>query len=326
MVINALRICSSRRKKGKALISLFKKKGSGRGRVGLHLNESGLALAHYDASQAAPLRCCQIDQATLETPDLLKSVVTEWGLSGSETTWVLRPKEYSLLQVEAPSVSEAEMVEALRWKIKDMLSFDVSSAVIDYFSLPEDAYRGRNQMLYVAVIEPTLSQQIEALLKTAGLTLTAIEIPELALLRLKALEGETLATAVLGLQSPTSLISLVCDDYLYLTRQVDSPASLIAADADEAEIGQRASNLVLDLQRSLDFYESQIGKPPCLRLLVCPLQMGETPLLGQLRYNLAVELVQLDLGEHLQSQTPLSPELQTQALLAIAAVLPEADA
>ncbi|MEH6470169.1 MAG: MSHA biogenesis protein MshI [Halopseudomonas sp.] len=285
------------------------------------LNETGLALAHYDDRQSNPLRCLQLDQCRIDTPELLKTAVVEWGVSGCATSWVLKPKEYHLLLVEAPAVADDEMAEALRWRIKDMISFDVAEAVIDYFPLPDDAYRGRSKMLYVAVIEPSLSQNILSMTQAAGLVLETIDIPELALLRLKALEGDTLGTAVLGLQSPTSIGNLVCDDDLYLTRQVETPADLIADDAQEIE--SRASNMVLDLQRSLDYYESQIGKPPCLRLLVCPLQPGETPLLGQLRYNLPVEVVQLDLGEHFSCDPPLTPALQLQVMMAVAAVLPE---
>ena len=293
-----------------------------RGRVGLSLNEGGLAMAHFDDSRDAPLRCQQLEQCRLDTPELLRAAVSEWSLSDCATSWVLSPGQYHLLLVEAPAVDDAEMLEALRWRVKDMVSFDVAEAVLDYFTVPDDAYRGRSTMLYVAVIEPHTSADIETLTEAADLQLDTIEIPELSLLRLKALEGETLDTAVLGLQSPHSLINLICDDQLYLTRQVDTQAELISVDA--VDIESRASHMVLDLQRSLDYYESQIGKPPCLRLLVCPLQPGETPLLGQLRYNLAVELVQLDLGEHFSCEPALTPLLQSQVMLAVAAVLPEA--
>ncbi len=280
-------------------------------------------MAHYDARQSNPLRCQQLDQCRLDTPELLKSAVSEWGVGGCDTSWVLSAKDYNLLLIEAPAVEEAEMAEALRWKVKDMVHFDVADAVIDYFSVPDDAYRGRSKMLYAAVIEKSTAEQIEQLTKAAGLALDTIEIPELSLLRLKALEGESLATAVLGLQSPHSLISLVCDDQLYLTRQVDTSADLISPDAEDIE--SRAGGMALDLQRSLDYYESQIGKPPCIRLLLCPLQPGETPLLGQLRYNLPVEVVQLDLGEHFSCEPALTPALQSQVMLAVAAVLPETE-
>ncbi|MEH6823787.1 MAG: hypothetical protein V7629_07775 [Motiliproteus sp.] len=285
------------------------------------LNEGGLGFAHYDSRQANPLRCQQLEQCRLDTPELLKAAVSGWGVGGCATTWVLRPHDYSLLLVEAPAVADAELADALRWRIKDMVSFDVTDAVLDYFTLPDDAYRGRSKMLYVVAIEPQVSEAIVSFTEAAGLTLDAIEIPELALLRLKALEGATLDTAILGLHAPTSIINLVSESGLYLTRKVDTPAQFLSTDVEDIE--SRAGNLVLDLQRSLDYFESQIGKPPCLRLLVCPLQPGETPLLGQLRNNLEVELVQLDLGEYFSCEPALTPVLQAQVMLAVAAVLPE---
>ncbi len=285
------------------------------------LNEGGLGFAHYDDRQSNPLRCQQLDQCRIDTPELLKSAVQGWGVRGCATTWILRPQDYNLLLVEAPAVADAELKDALRWRIKDMVSFDISAAVIDYFPLPEDAYRGRNKMLYVAVIESVIAEDILAFTLAAGLTLETIDIPELALLRLKALEGDTLGTAILGLQTPTSIINLVSEGDLYLTRKVDTAAALIATEVEDIEA--RAGNIVLDLRRSLDYFESQIGKPPCLRLLVCPLQPGETPLLGQLRYNLGVELAQLDLGEYFNCEPPLTPTLQRQVMLAVAAVLPD---
>ncbi|MFT5720877.1 MAG: MSHA biogenesis protein MshI [Motiliproteus sp.] len=304
-----------------SLISLLTKKKSGRGRVGLTLNVDGLGLAYYDERQAHPLRCQQLDQCRIDTPELLKAAVNSWGMAGCATTWVLHPKDYSLLLVEAPTVPDIEMRDALRWRIKDMVSFDITNSVIDYFPLPEDAYRGRNNMLYVAIIEPSVSENILTMMLAAGLTLEAIEIPELALLRLKALEGDTLGTAILGLQTPIGIINLVSEGHLYLTRKVDTPVALTAADVKDIEA--RAGNIVLDLQRSLDYFDSQIGKSPCLRLLVCPVQPGDTPLLGQLRNNLEVELVQLDLGEYFSCEPPLTPTLQMQVMLAVAAVLPE---
>ncbi|MFT6915246.1 MAG: MSHA biogenesis protein MshI [Motiliproteus sp.] len=285
------------------------------------LNEDGLGFAYYDERQPQPLRCQQLDRCRIDTPELLKSAVHDWGVAGCATTWVLQPKDYSLLLVEAPAVPDAEMREALRWRIKDMVSFDTTDSVIDYFPLPEDAYRGRSKMLYVAIIEPSLSRDILSLTLEAGLTLEAIEIPELALLRLKTLEGDTLGTAILGLQTPTGIINLVSEDNLYLTRKVDTPVALTATDVEDIEA--RAGNIVLDLQRSLDYFDSQIGKSPCLRILVCPVQPGETPLLRQLRNNLEVELVQLDLGAYFNCEPSLTPALQMQVMLAVAAVLPE---
>ncbi len=309
----------------KTLFRLLKKRHQAGGRVGLFLTADGVAVAHYEASSASPLNQCQwIPDAALDNPEPLKQQIESWQLSGCNTSFVLGPDQYQLILVEAPAVEEAELKEAIRWRVKDLVSCDIESAAIDYFPLPDDAYRGRSKMLYVAVMPQELSEQIESFVAAAGLELDAIDIPELALMNLTALyDGEpSLGKACLCLQQPTGYINLLADQSLYLTRSMEITATLLNADVDEA--ARLASGLILDIQRSLDYYESQIGKPPCIKLLICPLQAGETPLLSQFRHNLAVDVEQLDLGELLVSREPLTPELQSLTVLAVAGALREA--
>ncbi|WP_207060653.1 hypothetical protein [Motiliproteus sp. SC1-56] len=265
-------------------------------------------------------QCALIPGVTHDNPQPLRQEVEARGLQGCATSYLLGPEDYQLLLVEAPAVPEAELLEALQWRVKDLIAYDVAEAVIDYVTLPEDAYRGRSRMLYVAVMNRQVSEQAEALTRAVGLHLDILDIPELALLNLSdLLPAESTGSALLGLQAGTSHINLLAEGQLYLTRSLEAPAEVLSPDATDIE--SRASALVLDIQRSLDYYESQIGKPPCLKLLVCPLQPGETPLLSQFRYNLPVEVVQLDLGEWLTSAEPLTPLLQAQCLPAIAAAL-----
>ncbi len=279
-------------------------------------------MAYFREDADPPLRCAFLADTTLDQSAALRTTLESWGASGCWTHLVLAPKNYQLLLVEAPDVEPAEMAEALRWRVKDMVSFDVADAALDYFPLAEDAFHGRTRMLYVAVMDGAQGERLAGAVKEAGLDLRAIEIPEIALLRLHRHAGiEGAGCALLGLHGPVSVINLVADGDLYLTRQMETPASLLGSDA--ADIESRAGTLILDIQRSLDYYESQLGKPPCIKLLVAPLQEGETPLMGQLRYNLALEVQQLDLGELFACDPPLGAMLQQQCMLAIAGALPE---
>ena len=281
-----------------------------------------MAVAHFDNTADVVLNRCQfIPGVDLSNPGPLKQQIESWKLHGCLTNFVLSPGSYQLILVEAPAVEQSELKEAIRWRVKDLVSYDIAEASVDYFHLPDDAYRGRNNMVYAVVMPLSLSDQIEAFVQEVGLQLDAIDIPELALMNLTAHHqpDSPLAVAWLCLQQPTSYINLVCEQSLYLTRSVEIPAGLL--DADDEQVMQQASGMILDIQRSLDYYESQIGKPPCMKLLISPLQLGETPLLSQFRHNLGVDIEQLDLGELLSSREPLSPELQANTIIAVAAAL-----
>ncbi len=310
---------SVRKFKENTLFRLLKKRHQAGGRIGLFIGVDGVSVAHYDASLEPSLNQCQwIPAVDLDNPAPLKQLIDNWGLAGTLTSVVLSSGDYQLMLVEAPEVAEAELKEALRWRVKDLVSFDISTAVVDYFPLPDDAYRGRSKMLYVVVISQALSDQIDQFVGATGLTLDVIDIPELVLMNLAQLQDgeQNFGQALLCLQEPTGYVNLMSDQSLYLSRSVDIAAGLVGA--QDPYVEDMASATILDIQRSLDYYESQIGKPPCLKLLVCPLQSGETPLLSQFRHNLGVELEQLDLAELVSSREPLTPELQALALLAVA--------
>ena len=286
------------------------------------MGAQGIAVAHYDGASETPLNQCQwLPDVDIDNPEALKRQVESWNLQGCQTSFVLSPQDYQLILIEAPVVEAAELKEALRWRVKDLVSYDISTAVIDCFPVPEDAYRGRSSMAYAVVMPMAMSERIETFVSAAGLSLDTIDIPELALRNLSDLHepDSPLAKACLCLQEPVSYINLLCEQSLYLTRSIELPVGLL--DAEDDQVAQLASSMILDIQRSLDYYESQIGKPPCIKLLVCPLQAGETALLSQFRHNLAVEVEQLDLGELLKSRESLSPELQSNTVIAVAGAL-----
>ena len=288
------------------------------------MTAEGIAVAHYDAATGTSLNQCQwIANVNFNSPDPLKQRIDDWKLAGCETSFVLSPQDYQLILVEAPSVDDSELKEAIRWRVKDLVSYDIATAVVDYIPLPEDAYRGRSNMIYAVVMPETLGSQIESFVNDLGLVLDTIDIPELALMNLSELHDSDspLSRACLCLQETTSYINLISESSLYLTRQVDIPSGLLEAEDDR--VADMASSTILDIQRSLDYYESQIGKPPCMKLLICPLQSGETPLLSQFRHNLGVEIEQLDLGELLNCREPLSPEQQSLTVVAVAGALRE---
>lgn len=311
-------------------MGLLNTKHGNSGRVALHLSDDGLALVAVDRQGAVHawrwLADSGLGAGGLHDSAELKSLVDELGLNGWRASVVLPARDYQLLLIEAPPVPDEEMAEALRWRVRELVDFDITEALLDYAELPEDAYHGRTRMLYVAVMPAERCNELTALLQQAQLVPDVIDIPELTLHNLTPLlQGEgTLGRALVYLQEPASVINLLADQSLYLTRRLETPMATLAA--YESEAGSTAMPLILDIQRSLDYYESQIGKPPCMTLLVCPLQFGDAPLLRQLQDNLAVSVEQLDVFSLLEvkvSPALPSPTLAEQGhlLVALAAAL-----
>src|SRR5690606_37785755 len=134
------------------VLQLFQRKARAAGVTGLSLGEHHFALAHLarHRDQLTLDRCTRLEIRNQQhLRETLPRQVEELQLAGSECNAVLAPRDYNLYLVEAPNVEQAEMRAAVRWKIKDMLDMPVDEAVVDVFPLPEDAFQGRNRMVYV---------------------------------------------------------------------------------------------------------------------------------------------------------------------------------
>ena len=257
-----------------------------------------------------------IEQAQpLTNSKVIAEYLSEHRLTDVPVSLVLQEGEYQLLLIEAPDVPVDELKDALLWRVKDLIQFNPEDAYLDYIELPDDAYRGRGKMIYVVVAERTLIDQRVDWLDALGVSAVAIDIPELALLNVtESLCAEEMGTAVLFLEEDRSNLTMLSGSALYLARGLSySPFNQV-------------ENTVLDIQRSMDYFESQIGKPPCVRILILPLQVGETPLLMELRNNLSADVQSLDLADVVGSDEPLRVDLQQVCLIAIAASLRNTEA
>lgn len=254
---------------------------------------------------------------------VLRSLVAEHGLDGAPVNYVLSPQHYHLLQVEPPKVPEDELNEALRWRVKDLINFSVDDAVLDSFPLPEEAFRNRDAMVYVVVAKRSVIEEAEALVNAAGLELRSVDIAELALCNLLPKDDQQQAqgTAVVMLQGGEGVLNLMKDQTLFLTRNVK-------ADPDQLRGGELLSNatfnhLVLEIQRSLDYYESGLAQPPATRLLLVPTGEEEQGLEEALDVSFALRAKRLELGAVLSGADSVAVAEQSRCALAMAAALRE---
>lgn len=174
---------------------------------------------------------------------------------------------YQMLLVDTPSVPDAELRDAVRWRVKDLITQPIEKMVVDVFRLPGDAYRGRMNMVYAALTEHAAVLPLVQACDSAGLELQGIGIAELALAQLTRTlaDVENRGLAMLFLTGNDGSINLVENGFLYLTRTLEMQAG--GGYSGNLDFNQDPTdNLALDIQRSLDYYESQLGKAGVNRL------------------------------------------------------------
>jgi MSHA biogenesis protein MshI len=288
-------------------LALFKRSKPAAGLVGIETGPEGIALAQVLREPGQPPRLlhCQFREAPpAEQESLLKTMVGELGLAGAPVNLLLHPAAYQMLLLDCPEVAGDELRDAMRWRVKDLISEPLEQVVVDAFALPADAYRGRSRMAYCAVLSKSRMHDMARLVRHAELRLGSIDVTEMAFRNLGLLAGaEGLNLALLRLRSSEGLICVQHGADLYMARRIEHGL----AQADDL------GGMQLEIQRSLDYFESQLGKGYINRLLLLPMKRDGSAALQALGSGLAVKLQALDLRELFVEQPAAELDEQQQA-------------
>jgi MSHA biogenesis protein MshI len=181
--------------------------------------------------------------------------------------------------------------------------------------LPADAYRGRSRMAYCAVLGKARMLAYGELIEQAGLELASIDITEMAFRNLGLLAGaEGVNIGLLSLRASEGLICVQNGADLYMARRIEQGTQ---------QAGLDAAGVTLEIQRSLDYFESQLGKGYLNRLLLGPTAEDGGEALIALGAGLAVNLQALELAALFPSEAVAAlPEAeQARCLAAVGAAL-----
>lgn len=262
----------------KPIQRLFRR-GSSVSRLCLEVRPDGIAwaVAPGAASQSAGFAEC----LPAKRQQTLDELVSSHGWSGAPTVLVLPIDQYQVFQVERPEgLDDAELADALKWKLKDFLDFSPTEAVSDVFSFPEDATRGRGSLVNLVAARKSLVQELVALVNAAGLALQQIDIAELALRNFAAgLDAGNVGVAVVHLRDRYGQMVICRGETLYLSRRLE----LSYDDLQDASKQEDAvQSLALEMQRSMDYFESQLGQAPpsTIRLVARDSVLPLTSMLG----------------------------------------------
>jgi len=277
------------------------------------LGEDQIAIAHVRREGSLPvLERCEL--LAVGPAENAAGALKAAALPRVPVSAVLAPTDYQLVLVEAPDVPPAELKAAMRWRLKDSIDFRIDDAIVDVFEVPEQARRSHGRMLYAVATRRSVVDRHTALL-TGLAPLEVIDIPELCLRNLAALVPACASgIALLHLTAHGAAIVLARGRTFYFSRQME-----LRATGD----GPDAGAIVLELQRSLDYYERHFDQPPITRVVLAPAGAQSAALAPELKRDSGLEVELLDLNEALRCAQPLSPELQARALLAVGAALRE---
>jgi MSHA biogenesis protein MshI len=299
------------------------------GIVGISFTQNGIAVAVSKFSENNKPTLTHVEFIDAGNPDYqlgkLIELAARHNLADYDCHLVLTSDNYRRVNVEAPAVADNEMIEAIRWKINELIDFPVDKAVIDYYELPL-AIRANSSKMLEVIASPIdiVTEQIEKCAK-AELQLKVIDIQETTLRNLAVHTPENeRGIAILYLQEFSGTLLIQKETTIYVSRKFEIGYKKLVLDEPfsyDSPTANVHTNLALEIQRSLDYVESYYGIPPISALVVIPLAEHTHNLLDSLNTNLGVTARMMDISTIVDCDILVNAQTQSLCAPVIGATL-----
>jgi MSHA biogenesis protein MshI len=227
----------------------------------------------------------------------------------------------------------------MRWKLKDSSDVDIEKSIVDVFPIPGQRERGRQPMAYVVSAEKERLKNYVSVIEKNDLNLKSIDITALALRNIASkFPEDEMGVAFLSLYAKQGLLSLSRNCNLYLARDLDVGYENFSTGLENANNQTMASDLqlegqlpvteqsleqiVLEVQRSMDYYERYFAQPPIQSLVLAPMPILIPGLADEIAQQLGMKVREMDITEIVDiQQQDIDRNMQSKCLSAVGAAL-----
>lgn len=233
-----------------------------------------LAAIYLQAEQLKLVLVRSIDQVVLKT-ETVRLVDSQQRVSAcsqlarelpknTALCLVLSADSYQLVQLDKPPLAEVEMRQALPWQIRDLVSIPTDDLIVDYCDVAEPTNQQQAKIQVVASSRSLLAPLCKVLQQSPA-QLMNIQ-PDEWLAR-NLLPNQPHAVLLLSHQPGQELsIQIVRNGTLYLSRKLRGFTRIDQMSFSDLSLGL-LDNLLLEVQRSLDFFEGQMRQAPVKEIL-----------------------------------------------------------
>lgn len=218
---------------------------------------------------------------------------------------VLDPREYQILQLEAPAVPADELLGAVRWQMMEFLEGSPHDYTLDVLSVPVAA--GAPGKVIAVAAHNDVIRELMLGCERLGRPLAVIDVAETALRNLlhailAAEGGAPTVAAGLVAEARRALLVVAVDGQLQFFRRFEFDIDMVAMPADEAQpalIGEgagaeTAARSLMQLNRSLNLWDDN---NPHLPLATLRVDAGA-------RTDTVIERIQADVGVETRALAP----------------------
>lgn len=295
-------------------------------RVGVAMSPQGIVAVRVDMPFSSRPKIeagvFRAQSSEADWPSCFAEIAKTLSAEQLPTVVVLHAQLVYMLQLPIPDIPPSERAQALKFRARELSPIPIEDMVLDYVEIQGMRSRGPEPMGYCAIARLSQMRAFRDAILGAGMKLEAIDVRDMALRHILArIQGEGNA-AFLFVDQEESRIIVASGQLFYILRSSTVGASNIQRSLAGGDGLDRISeSLLLDIQRTLDFYDSNFTDPPPRQVVVAPSWPFMPDLTEKLKNQMRLPLVELKLEDHIEGMDKIEgfpPNLTT---LAVGAVL-----
>lgn len=236
------------------------------------------------------LVCTHAEQYPLERPEqlgaLLEKIIEEQKLEGSSCVLVIPPDKVESVQIEMSELPSVDIQASLPWKLKELVSIPPQDMICDYIEMDVQPLGQQPK----AQIMATSRSYVEGIIEPfhqAKVNIAGITTEQFVLARMQSLKD---AAQLIFVQHKemAGILLILKNQQICFARKIRGTDAVINMMPDQIkEYG--ADMIAVEVQRSIDYYESQLKQPPIKDVLIAIAGENEALIGDILNANLPVK-------------------------------------
>lgn len=203
-----------------------------------------------------------------ELGEAIRSVIHKHNIKAKHVNLGIEARNVIIRQVKFPLLTPEELQETLKWESDRYLPLPPDDLLIDFNILEKFPENEPPEMQVILVgVKRSLINEYLAIAKHAELSLDCIEVTPFSFLRVIDADKITGTAALLNVVNDNTEMMIISDGLLRFNRVIENT---------------RHEDLVIDIQRSLDFYRTQYRDNPVEKIIISGAYSGLNELIQML--------------------------------------------
>lgn len=213
--------------------------------------------------QADSLICEKVCRYTLDDTDnltkLMNQVINGMELVGIPTTIVIPGDKTESVQIELSELPQEDTQSALPWKIKDLVSVSPQDMVCDYIEMKVQPLGQGPKAMILATSKAYLAE-LAAPFHEQKVPLCAITTEQFVLAQMQT-HKDSAQLIFVQHREIEAILLIVKNNEICFARKIRGNEGLVNMTSQQLR-DYGADTVAIEIQRSIDYYESHLKQPP----------------------------------------------------------------